>query len=81
MDCVKISPNTSNLERRILVGDLIEGWEAIKKEKVDTIRGTYEYDERGVNKGEWGFICQVQNKKRLIVWPKDLATSKPEFLR
>lgn len=53
----------------------------MKKEKVDTIRGTYEYDERGVNKAQRGFICQVQNKKRVIVWPEDLATSKPEFWR
>ncbi|MGD0234441.1 MAG: amino acid ABC transporter substrate-binding protein [Syntrophorhabdales bacterium] len=53
----------------------------LHKEKFQTILGPYEYDERGINKIQRGFICQVQNKKRVIVWPSDLAEAKPEFMR
>jgi branched-chain amino acid transport system substrate-binding protein len=55
--------------------------ETLHKEKFETILGLYEYDERGINKAQRGFICQVQNKKRVIVWPKDLANATPQFLR
>jgi len=53
----------------------------LHKEKFQTILGPYEYDERGVNKTQIGFICQVQKKERMIVWPSDLANAKPEFMR
>jgi len=53
----------------------------LHSEKFQTILGPYEYDERGVNKVQRGFICQVQNKDRVIVWPKDLANATPQFLR
>ena len=49
--------------------------------KFETILGPYEYDEWGVNKSQRGFLCQVQNKERVIVWPKDLANAQPQFLR
>lgn len=55
--------------------------ETLHKEKFETILGPYEYDERGINKVQRGFICQVQKKKRVIVWPTDLAEGKPEFMR
>lgn len=55
--------------------------ETLHKEKFDTILGLYEYDEHGINKAQRGFICQVQNGKRVIVWPKDLANASPQFLR
>jgi branched-chain amino acid transport system substrate-binding protein len=55
--------------------------ETLHKEKFETILGPYEYDERGINKAQRGFICQVQNKKRVIVWPTDLSEAKPEFMR
>ena len=54
---------------------------ALHKEKFQTILGSYEYDERGVNKTQKGFICQVQKKERMIVWPSDMAEAKPEFMR
>jgi len=53
----------------------------LHKDKFETILGPYEYDERGVNKIQRGFICQVQKKERVIVWPSDLANAKPEFMR
>jgi len=55
--------------------------QTLHKEKFETIGGPYEYDERGINKVQRGFICQVQKKKRVIVWPTDLTEAKPEFLR
>ena len=53
----------------------------LHKEKFDTILGLYEYDERGINKAQRGFICQVQSKKRMIVWPKDLSNAIPQFVK
>jgi branched-chain amino acid transport system substrate-binding protein len=53
----------------------------LRSGKYQTILGPYDYDERGVNKVQEGFICQVQNKERVIVWPKDLANAKPQFIR
>ena len=53
----------------------------LHREKFQTILGPYEYDERGVNKTQIGFLCQVQKKERMIVWPSDLANAKPEFMR
>ena len=55
--------------------------EVLHKEKFESIRGPFEYDARGVNKVQKDFINQVQNRKRVIVWPKELASAKPEFMR
>jgi branched-chain amino acid transport system substrate-binding protein len=55
--------------------------ETLHKEKFETILGPYEYDDRGINRVQRGFICQVQKKKRVIVWPADLAEAKPEFMQ
>lgn len=41
--------------------------------KFMTILGPYEYDERGVNKHQLSFLVQLQNGKRVIVWPKEVA--------
>ena len=38
-----------------------------------TILGSYEYDERGVNKHQLSFLAQVQSGKRVIVWPKEVS--------
>lgn len=49
--------------------------------KFSTINGSYEYDERGVNKDQSGFLAQVQNKERVIVWPKEVANADSQFMR
>lgn len=41
--------------------------------KFGTILGPYEYDQRGVNKHQLSFIVQVQNGKRVIVWPREVS--------
>ncbi len=41
--------------------------------KFTTILGPYEYDERGVNKHQLSFLAQVQNGKRVLVWPKEVS--------
>ncbi len=41
-----------------------------------TILGPYEYDERGINKHQLSFLAQVQNGKRLIVWPKEVSEAR-----
>jgi len=43
--------------------------------KFTTILGPYEYDQRGVNKHQLSFLCQLQNGKRVIVWPKEVANA------
>lgn len=48
-------------------------------EEFDTIAGPFKYDERGVNLKIKMFLTQVQNGKRVIVWPKELATSSLKF--
>jgi len=55
--------------------------QTLHKIRIETIGGPYEYDERGVNKFPCVFLTQVQKKERVIVWPKDLATAKFEFMR
>jgi branched-chain amino acid transport system substrate-binding protein len=47
--------------------------------KFSTILGPYEYDERGINKHQMVFLCQVQNGKRVIVWPKEVAKAPPKL--
>jgi branched-chain amino acid transport system substrate-binding protein len=53
--------------------------ETLHSGKFTTIMGPYEYDERGVNKHQLSFLCQVQNGHRVIVWPKEVATAEPRF--
>ncbi len=72
------------LEQAIKKSDTIDREKVVAtlhKEKFETIRGSFEYDERGINKVQQDFICQVQNKRRVIVWPKELASAKPELAR
>jgi branched-chain amino acid transport system substrate-binding protein len=47
--------------------------QTLRSGKFETILGPYEFDERGVNKDQLSFIAQVQDGKRTIVWPKDVA--------
>jgi branched-chain amino acid transport system substrate-binding protein len=53
----------------------------LHKDKFETILGPFQYDEKGINKVQRGFICQVQKKERVIVWPPDMAEAKPELMR
>ncbi len=48
--------------------------------KFSTILGPYEYDERGINKHQMIFFCQVQNGKRVVVWPQEVAEAPPKPL-
>ena len=43
--------------------------------KFVTILGPYEYDERGVNKHQLSFLVQLQNGKRVLVWPKSVSNA------
>ena len=49
--------------------------QTLRNGKFDTILGEYEFDARGVNKNQLSFLVQVQNGKRTIVFPKEVATS------
>jgi len=49
--------------------------QALRGGKFDTVLGPYEFDDRGVNKDQLSFLVQVQNAKRTIVWPKNVAES------
>jgi branched-chain amino acid transport system substrate-binding protein len=49
--------------------------QALRTGKFETILGPYEFDARGVNKDQLSFLVQVQNGRRTIVWPKDVAKS------
>lgn len=53
--------------------------DSLHSEEFYCIGGPFKYDERGINVKQRGFMTQVQNKKRVIVWPPDLANSKPIF--
>lgn len=46
---------------------------ALRTGKFATILGEYEYDQKGVNKNQLSFLCQVQDGKRVIVWPREIA--------
>jgi branched-chain amino acid transport system substrate-binding protein len=41
--------------------------------KFMTILGPFEYDQNGANKHQNGFLAQVQQGKRVVVWPKEVA--------
>ena len=49
--------------------------QALHSGSFTSILGPYEYDERGVNRHQMVFLCQVQNGQRVIVWPKEVAKS------
>jgi branched-chain amino acid transport system substrate-binding protein len=53
--------------------------QALHAGKFTSILGQYEYDERGVNKHQMVFLCQVQNGKRVVVWPKEVASAPPKL--
>lgn len=50
--------------------------QVLRSGKFSTILGPYEYGPNGVNKHQTIFICQVQNGKRVIVWPRELAKAE-----
>jgi branched-chain amino acid transport system substrate-binding protein len=56
------------LDREKVTGTLRSG-------KFSTILGPYEYDEKGISKSQLSFLAQIQNGKRVIVWPKDVANA------
>jgi branched-chain amino acid transport system substrate-binding protein len=60
---------TGSLDREKITQTLRNG-------KFSTILGPYNYDQNGVNKNQLIFLCQVQNGKRLIVWPKEIANAQ-----
>lgn len=53
--------------------------QALRTGKFDTILGPYEFDERGVNKDQLSFLAQVQDGKRTVVWPKNVAKGAPKL--
>ena len=50
--------------------------EVLRKEEFASIGGKYKYDERGVNVNQNPFLTQVQNGKRVIVWPAELTKTQ-----
>jgi branched-chain amino acid transport system substrate-binding protein len=48
---------------------------ALHSNKFTTIGGPYKYDEAGRNETEKGFLIQVVNGERTIVWPDAMATT------
>lgn len=53
--------------------------EVLHREEFQTVGGPYRYDEAGRNIVDKQFLAQVQNGKRVIVWPKDLAEAPLRF--
>jgi branched-chain amino acid transport system substrate-binding protein len=47
--------------------------ETLHAGKFKSILGAYEFDDKGINKSQLIFLCQVQDGKRIIVWPKEVA--------
>ncbi len=50
--------------------------QTLRTGKFSTILGQYDYDLNGVNKHQLIFLCQIQNGKRVIVWPKNIANAE-----
>jgi branched-chain amino acid transport system substrate-binding protein len=48
--------------------------QALRTGKFNTVLGPYEFDADGINKDQLSFMAQVQNGKRVVVWPKRVAT-------
>jgi len=55
--------------------------QTLRTGKFDTILGNYEYDERGANKQQLSFVAQVQDGKRVIVWPKEVAKAQAKLVK
>lgn len=53
--------------------------QTLRSGKFSTILGAYEYDEKGINKNQLIFLCQVQKGQRVIVWPKELSKAELNF--
>jgi len=51
----------------------------LHSEEFNCIGGPFKYDEKGINVKQKGFMTQVQNKKRVIAWPPNLANAKIIF--
>ena len=51
----------------------------LHSEEFYCIGGPFKYDEKGVNIKQKGFMTQVQGRKRVIVWPPELANAKVVF--
>jgi branched-chain amino acid transport system substrate-binding protein len=47
----------------------------LRSGKFSTVLGPYEYDDKGISKSQLSFLAQIQNGKRVIVWPKDVANA------
>jgi branched-chain amino acid transport system substrate-binding protein len=48
----------------------------LRSEEFQTVGGLVKYDKTGVNIHQKGAIAQVQNGKRVLVYPEELATAK-----
>jgi len=53
--------------------------ETLHREEFSSINGKVKYDERGVNVHSAPFLSQVQNGKRVIVWPPELTKNQLRF--
>jgi branched-chain amino acid transport system substrate-binding protein len=51
----------------------------LHSEEFETVGGPVKYDKTGVNIHQKGAIAQVQDGKRVMVWPPELATAKMRF--
>ena len=49
--------------------------EVLHRDQFETVLGPFKYDAAGINVLEKQFFVQVQDGRRTIVWPKDMATS------
>ena len=45
------------------------------REQFETVLGPFTYDAAGISVLEKQFFAQVQDGRRTIVWPTDMATS------
>jgi branched-chain amino acid transport system substrate-binding protein len=54
-------------------------WEEILKLKTKTVLGDFAVDERGFQVGHKAITIQWQDGKQAVVWPNDVAASKPRF--
>lgn len=53
--------------------------DAVRKLDLQTFYGKIKFDDKGRNiAGQMGVI-QIQNKKRVVVWPADIAEAKPVY--
>jgi len=55
--------------------------EALASLDTTTILGRFAVDQRGMQLRHFPVIIQWQDGRRVVVWPRDLATAKPRFPR